>query len=63
MLPISVTVSAYGVEEKVVAKNTKAAGRILLPVSWVGKKVIVLLQEPFIDENSDPIEIKITPLE
>lgn len=47
MMPVNMTVPAvYGVEEKTVAANGKAAGRVYLPVGWVGKKVMILLIEP-----------------
>lgn len=46
MEPLNLTIQAYGVEEKTVAQNGKAAGRVYLPVAWVGKRVVVALLEP-----------------
>lgn len=50
---MELTVKAYGIEKKTVAANGKAAGRIYLPVSWVGHRVVVALVEP-IDHESKP---------
>ena len=30
---------------KMVSKNSKTAGKIYLPISWVGKKVVVIIDE------------------
>jgi len=45
--PINITLTGYGVEEKKVAESGKTAGRVYLPITWVGKRVAVVLLEPF----------------
>ena len=48
MEPREITTQFYGIIEKRVglAGREGSAGRIYVPNSWRGKKVIILLQEP-----------------
>lgn len=49
MEKITATFEGYEIREKKVAKIGNS-GHILVPVSWIGKKVKVVLLEP-VDEN------------
>ena len=51
--PRSITVTYYSIIEKTAAASGRvgSSGRIYVPAEWVGKKVLVLLQEPINDNE------------
>ena len=49
MEKVDVTVSGYEVREKTVTK-TGNSGHVMLPVSWVGKRVQIVLLDPVEEE-------------
>ena len=40
----------YDIEHKTVGRGNASSGRVNLPLSWVGKRVAVVLLEEFEDE-------------
>ena len=40
----------YALEEKMVGRGNASSGRVNLPLSWVGKKVAVILLEDIKEE-------------
>ena len=53
MQPRELSVQFYAIQEKVVRSSGRpgSSGRVYLPADWINKKVLVLLQEPLVQDK------------
>lgn len=49
---VSLTVDSGGIREKIVAPTSSKSGRVYLPISWIGKKVLVILTNDVVEEGT-----------